>query len=85
VCRIILTYETAAARSVVPQKRGFPAHFVIRQGQELKFRFRLRKPAMRRERRPLAIAYKIIMHYAGMSGVRKRRPSSGTRPIWWAL
>jgi hypothetical protein len=34
VCRIILTYETAAARSVVPQKRGFPAHFVIRQGQE---------------------------------------------------
>jgi hypothetical protein len=33
VCRIILTYETAAARSVVTQKRGFPAHFVIRQGQ----------------------------------------------------
>ena len=32
MCRIILTYETAAARSVVPQKRGFPAHFVIRQG-----------------------------------------------------
>ena len=25
MCRIILTYETAAARSVVAQKRGFPA------------------------------------------------------------
>ena len=35
MCRIILTYETAAARSVVAQKRGFPAHFVIRQGQGL--------------------------------------------------
>ena len=33
VCRIILTYETAAARSVVAQKCGFSAHFVIRQGQ----------------------------------------------------
>jgi hypothetical protein len=53
--------------------------------EELKFRLRPRKPAMRRERRPLAIAYKTIMHYARMSGVRKRRPSSGTRPIWWAL
>jgi hypothetical protein len=36
VCRIILTYETAAARSVVSQKRGFPAHFVIRQGLALR-------------------------------------------------
>jgi type IV secretory pathway VirD2 relaxase len=46
--------------------------------EERKFRLRPRKPAVRRERRPLATAYKIIMHYARMSGVRKRR--SGTGP-----
>ena len=53
--------------------------------EERKFRLRPRKPAVRRERRPLATAYKIIMHYARMSGVRKRRSPFATRPIWWAL
>jgi hypothetical protein len=48
--------------------------------EERKFRLRPRKPAVRRERRPLATAYKIIMHYARVSGVRKRRSSSGTSP-----
>ena len=48
--------------------------------EERKFRLRPRKPAVRRERRPLATAYKIIMHYARMSGVRKRRSSFGTGP-----
>ena len=47
--------------------------------EEREFRLRPRKPAVRRERRVLATAYKIIMHYARMSGVRKHR-SSSTRP-----
>ena len=40
---------------------------------ERKFRLRPRKPAARSERRVYASAYKIILHYARMSGVRKRR------------
>jgi hypothetical protein len=32
--------------------------------EERKFRLRPRKPAVRRERRPLATAYNIIVHYA---------------------
>ncbi len=40
---------------------------------EREFRLRPRKPVVRRERRVLATAYKTIMHYARMSGVRKRR------------
>src|ERR1700677_3146317 len=45
--------------------------------EERKFRLRPGKPAARSERRVLATAYKIIMHYARMSGVRKRRSSVG--------
>jgi type IV secretory pathway VirD2 relaxase len=48
--------------------------------EERKFRLRPRKPAARSERRPLATAYKIIMHYARMSGARKRRGRSGPGP-----
>src|SRR4029077_3035047 len=43
--------------------------------EEREFRLRPRKPPVRRERRILATAYKVIMHYARMSGVRKRRLS----------
>jgi len=53
--------------------------------EERKFRLRPRKPAVRRERRPLATAYKIIMHYARTSGARKRRSGTGpkrTRPYY---
>jgi hypothetical protein len=32
--------------------------------EERKFRLRPRKPAVRRERRPLPTAYNIIVHYA---------------------
>ena len=48
--------------------------------EEREFRLRPRKPVVRRERRVLAKAYKTIMHYARMSGVRKRRSSVGARP-----
>ena len=41
--------------------------------KEREFRLRPRKPAARSERRVYASAYKIIMHHARMSGVRKRR------------
>ena len=41
--------------------------------KEREFRLRPRKPAARGERRVYASAYKIIMHHARMSGVRKRR------------
>ena len=37
-----------------------------------KFRLRPRKPPVRSERRAWASAYKLIMHYARMSGARKR-------------
>src|ERR1039458_6954686 len=47
--------------------------------EERKFRLRPRKPAARSERRVLASAYKTIMHYARMSGVRKRRRSAGSK------
>jgi type IV secretory pathway VirD2 relaxase len=47
--------------------------------EERKFRLRPRKPAARSERRVLASAYKTIMHYARMSGVRKRRTSAGSK------
>ena len=47
---------------------------------EREFRLRPRKPVVRRERRVLATAYKTIMHYARMSGVRKRRSSAGAGP-----
>jgi type IV secretory pathway VirD2 relaxase len=47
---------------------------------EREFRLRPRKPVVRRERRVLAPAYKTIMHYARMSGVRKRRSSAGAGP-----
>jgi type IV secretory pathway VirD2 relaxase len=47
--------------------------------EERKFRLRPRKPAARSERRLLATAYKIIMHYPRMSGVRKRRTSAGSK------
>jgi hypothetical protein len=47
--------------------------------EERKFRLRPRKPAARSERRVLATAYKIIMHYARMSGVRKRRSAGSKR------
>src|ERR1035438_6510704 len=53
--------------------------------EERKFRLRPRKPAVRRERRPLATAYKMIMHYARMSGARKHRSGTGpkrTRPYY---
>jgi type IV secretory pathway VirD2 relaxase/predicted DNA-binding transcriptional regulator len=53
--------------------------------EERKFRLRPRKPSARSERRVLATAYKIIMHYARMSGVRKHRTSGGskrTRPYF---
>jgi type IV secretory pathway VirD2 relaxase len=55
----------------------------MENAEERKFRLRPRTPAVRRERRPLATAYKIIMHYARMSGVRMRRSGTGpkrTRP-----
>jgi type IV secretory pathway VirD2 relaxase len=45
---------------------------------ERKFRLRPRKPPVRSERRPWASAYKLIMHYAHMSGARKRRSSVGS-------
>jgi hypothetical protein len=48
--------------------------------EEREFRLRPRKPVVRRERRILATAYKVIMHYARMSGVRKRRSLFGTGP-----
>jgi type IV secretory pathway VirD2 relaxase len=48
--------------------------------EEREFRLRPRKPIVRRERRVLATAYKTIMHYARMSGVRKRRSSAGAGP-----
>jgi hypothetical protein len=41
--------------------------------KEREFRLRPRKPAARGERRAYASAYKIIMHHARMSGMRKRR------------
>ena len=41
--------------------------------KEREFRLRPRKPAARSERRVYASAYKIIMHHARMSGVRRRR------------
>jgi type IV secretory pathway VirD2 relaxase len=41
--------------------------------KEREFRLRPRKPAARGERRVYASAYKIIMHHARMSGVRKGR------------
>ena len=47
--------------------------------EERKFRLRPPKPAARSERRVLATAYKIIMHYARMSGVRKGRSSAGSK------
>jgi len=40
---------------------------------ERKFRLRPRKPAARSERRVYASAYKIILHYARMSRVGRRR------------
>jgi len=47
--------------------------------KEREFRLRPRKPAARGERRVYASAYKIIMHHARMSGVRKgRRVGFGT-------
>jgi type IV secretory pathway VirD2 relaxase len=48
--------------------------------EERDFRLRPRKPVVRRERLVLAKAYKTIMHYARMSGVRKRRSSAGAGP-----
>jgi type IV secretory pathway VirD2 relaxase len=45
---------------------------------EGKFRLRPRKPPVRCERRAWASAYKLIMHYARMSGARKRRSSVGS-------
>src|SRR5271154_4759649 len=47
--------------------------------EERKFRLRPRKPAARSERRVLATAYKIIMHYARMSGVRRLRSSAASK------
>jgi hypothetical protein len=41
--------------------------------KEREFRLRPRKSAARGERRVYASAYKIIMHHARMSGVRKGR------------
>jgi hypothetical protein len=41
--------------------------------KDREFRLRPRKPAARGEHRVYASAYKIIMHHARMSGVRKRR------------
>jgi hypothetical protein len=47
--------------------------------KEREFRLRPRKPSARGERRVYASAYKIIMHHARMSGVRKgRRVGFGT-------
>ena len=43
------------------------------KNQEREFRLRPRKPPARGERRVYASAYKIIMHHARMSGVRKGR------------
>jgi type IV secretory pathway VirD2 relaxase len=56
--------------------------------EERTFRLRPRKPAARSERRVYASAYKIIMHYARMSGVRRRRvvgvrtSATPTRPYY---
>ena len=47
--------------------------------EEREFRLRPRKPAARGERRVLATSYKIIMHHARMSGVRKGRSSVGSK------
>src|SRR5271154_5336195 len=47
--------------------------------EERELRLRPRKPVARGERRVLATAYKIIMHHARMSGVRKRRSSAGSK------
>ena len=41
--------------------------------KEREFRLRPRKPTARGERQVYASAYKIIMHHARMSGVRRRR------------
>jgi type IV secretory pathway VirD2 relaxase len=46
---------------------------VKNKDQEREFRLRPRKPAARGERRIYTSAYKIIMHHAQMSGVRRRR------------
>jgi hypothetical protein len=40
--------------------------------KEPEFRLRPQKPAARSERRVYASAYRIIMHHARMSGVRRR-------------
>jgi type IV secretory pathway VirD2 relaxase len=48
------------------------------EGSERKFRLRPRKPAVRNERQAWASAYKLIMHYARMSGARKRRSAVGS-------
>src|ERR1700684_2201913 len=48
---------------------------------EPKFRLRPRKPLARNEQAAWASAYKILMHYARMSGSRKRRSIGlGTGP-----
>jgi type IV secretory pathway VirD2 relaxase len=48
--------------------------------KERKFRLRPRKPAVRSERPVYASGYKLLMHYARMSSVRKRRVAgSGAR------
>src|SRR5271167_3877834 len=47
--------------------------------EEREFRLRPRKPAARGERKVLATAYRIIMHYARMSGVRKRRSAADSK------
>jgi hypothetical protein len=41
--------------------------------KEREFRLRPRKSAARGERQVYASGYKIIMHHARMSGIRKRR------------
>jgi len=46
--------------------------------EEREFRLRPPKPVVRRERRVLATAYKTMIHYARMSGVRKRGSRLGT-------
>ena len=45
---------------------------------ERKFRLRPRKPPVRSERRAWASAYKLIMHYARMSGTWTRRAALGS-------
>lgn len=44
------------------------------RNDEREFRLRPRKPPARSERGAWASAYKILMHHARMSGLRKRRP-----------